>query len=262
MRSVATNTLPQEMSERSGDVFPARVFLNTFFAPKKSIEEKFKKISYLCKMRKMVVIVFWCFSTVLSAQIIPDGQGGFIVPAVIRDGDTIIFIHLPEFETVSKQIFKNKRQEEAYRRLVHNVRKVYPYAKLAGEVYRHYDSILHQETNERKKANLMKDAERDIKKQFESELRNLTISQGKILVLLLDRETSHTAFNLVKDLRNTFQAYLWQGVGRLFGYNLRTKYDPNKTHADIESIVRLIERGQLSPIPIPVKEPKPTRQRR
>jgi len=202
-------------------------------------------------MRKFFAISVFCLSiaSAMHAQI-PDGQGGYIVPAIIRDGDTIPFIRLPEIEVISKHIFKSRREEEQYRRLVHNVRRVYPYAKLAGEVYRQYDSILALETNERRRSQLMRDAERDIKKQFEKELRNLTVTQGKILVLLLDRETSHSAFNLVKDLRNAFQAYLWQGVGRLFGYNLRIKYDPHGSHSDIESIVRAIERGHLQPIPI------------
>jgi len=35
MRSVATNTLPQEMSERSGDVFPAKSFFEYFFCSQK-----------------------------------------------------------------------------------------------------------------------------------------------------------------------------------------------------------------------------------
>ena len=200
-------------------------------------------------MRTLFVIFVLCLCATANAQI-PDGQGGWIVPAVIRDGDTIPFYRLREVEIVSKHIFKSKREEERYRRLVHNVRRVYPYAKLAGETYRYYDSILAAEPNEHRRSRMMRQAERDIKAQFEKELRNLTVTQGRILVLLLDRETSHSAFNLVKDLRNAFQAYLWQGVGRLFGYNLRIKYDPHGAHADIESIVRLIERGHLTPIPI------------
>ncbi|MDR1951339.1 MAG: DUF4294 domain-containing protein, partial [Bacteroidales bacterium] len=118
------------------------------------------------------------------------------------------------------------------------------------ETYRYYDSILAKETNERKSAQLMKQAEKDIKKQFEKELRGLTISQGKILVKLLDRETTHSAFNLVRELRNAVQAYLYQGIGRMFGYNLKTKYAPNGVDRDIENIVRLIERGELAPIPM------------
>ena len=173
------------------------------------------------------------------------------MPAVIRDGDTILTWQLREVEIVGKRIFTSRREEERYRRLVHNVRKVYPYAKLAGATYRQYDSILSLETNETRKARLMRDAERDIKRQFEGELRNLTVTQGKILVKLLDRETSHSAFNLVRDLRNMFQAYLYQGIGRLFGYNLRVKYDPDGVDRDIEGIVRMIERGELQPIAPP-----------
>jgi hypothetical protein len=189
-------------------------------------------------------------ASVVHAQI-PDGHGGFIVPCMVVDGDTLPYYQLREFEVISKQIFKSKREEERYRRLVYNVRKVYPYAKMAGERYRYYDHILAQEKNERKKAQLMKQAEKDIKRQFEKELRNLTITQGKILVKLLDRETSHSAFVLVKDLRNSFQAYLYQGVGRLFGYNLKTKYAPNGADRDIEIIVRRIESGNLSAITKP-----------
>ncbi|MCL2683338.1 MAG: DUF4294 domain-containing protein [Bacteroidales bacterium] len=199
--------------------------------------------------KRILFILCLCASFIAHAQI-SDGNGGFIVRAVVVNGDTIPYFGLPEVEIFSKRIFKSKRDEELYRRLVHNVRKVYPYAKLAGETYLYYDSILAQETNERKKSQLMKQAERDIKRQFEKELKNLTVTQGKILVKLLDRETSHSAFNLVRDLRNAFQAYLYQGIGRLFGYNLRTKYDPEGRDRDIETIVRLIERGELTPIPI------------
>jgi hypothetical protein len=203
-------------------------------------------------MRNIVVILISCVCIApVSAQIIPDGMGGYIVPAVIRDGDTIISIRLAEVEIISRRIFTSRREEERFRRLVYNVRRVYPYAKLAGITYRHYDSILNLETNEARRSRLMREAEREIKKEFEGELRSLTVTQGKILVLLLDRETSHSAFNLVRDLRNMFQAYLYQGVGRLFGYNLRIKYDPNGAHREIESIVQSIERGHLQAIPLP-----------
>ena len=201
-------------------------------------------------MQKLFVFIVLCLCAIpLDAQI-PDGRGNFIVPAYVRDGDTIIYIHLPETTVMSRFIFQSRREEEQYHRLVHNVRRVYPYAKLAGQVYRHYDSILNLETNEYRRSRMMRQAENEIKAQFESELRNLTVTQGRILVLLLDRETSHSAFNLVRDLRNAFQAYLWQGVGRLFGYNLRIKYDPYGQHRDIENVVILLERGIIEPIPI------------
>lgn len=198
---------------------------------------------------RLLIFLFLLTADVLQAQQATE-MHGVVLPCVVVEGDTLPFICLPESIHVSSRIFKNRRAEDRYRRLVHNVRKAYPYAKLAGEKYREYDSILAQETNTRRRDKLMKMAEKDIKKQFEKELRKLTISQGKILVKLIDRETSHSAFLLVKDLRNSFQAYLYQGIGRLFGYNLKTKYDPFGRDRAIEGIVVLIERGELKPLSI------------
>lgn len=212
---------------------------------------------YICNMlnRNGFMILVLCLSAAISGRAqIPNGQGGFVVPCVIIDGDTIPLLQLDEVEIFSKRFFRFKRDAERYKRLVFNVRKTYPYAKLAGEKYRHYDSILARESHKRSKDKLMKQAEKEIKKQFEAELKNLTISQGKVLVKLLDRETSHSAFALVKDLRSVFQAYLYQGIGRLFGYNLKTKYDPNGRDQDIETIVRMIEQGTLQPIPTKTKQ--------
>ncbi|MCL2412788.1 MAG: DUF4294 domain-containing protein [Bacteroidales bacterium] len=189
-------------------------------------------------------------SATLNAQI-PEKQGGIVVPAVIREGDTILTMSLPELEVTGRHIFRNRREEQRHHRLVHNVRRVYPFAKLAGEIYQDLMTVLANEPCERRQNQLMRQAERDIRRQFERDLRNLTVSQGQILVLLLDRETSHSAFNLIRDLRNAFLANVFQGVGRIFGYNLRTRYDPDGRHADIESIVRAIERGEIEPFPLP-----------
>ncbi len=202
-------------------------------------------------MRYVILSIVICLSLSTQAQN-PNKTEGIVVPCVIVDGDTLPYFRLPEYEVISRRIFKSKREQAQYERLVYHVRRVYPYAKLAGQKYREYDSILARETNEYRRNRLMKQAEKDIKKQFEKELRKLTITQGKILVKLIDRETSHTAFALVKDLRNSFQAYLYQGIGRLFGYNLKTKYDPNGNDRDIEGIVQMIERGEIQPI-IPAK---------
>jgi len=201
-------------------------------------------------MRILFAIVLLCLSATLKAQI-PDGQGGFVVRAIVTGSDTIITMNLPEFEVTARHIFRNRREAERHHRLVHNVRRVYPFAKLAGEIHRDLMTVLANEPCERRQNQLMRQAERDIRRQFERDLRNLTVSQGQILVLLLDRETSHSAFDLVRDLRTAFLANVFQGVGRIFGYNLRIRYEPHGRHADIESIVRAIERGEIEPFPLP-----------
>jgi hypothetical protein len=100
-------------------------------------------------------------------------------------------------------------------------------------------------TNERQKKRFIKETERELKDQFEQELKKLTMTQGRILIKLIDRETGSSSYSLVKELRGSLQAFFWQGLARLFGSNLKTEYDAEGQDQMIEQIVRQIETGQL-----------------
>ena len=91
----------------------------------------------------------------------------------------------------------------------------------------------------------MKQAEDEIEAQFGKELRDLTITQGKILLKLIDRQTSNSSYEIVKDFRGNFRAFFYQSFARLFGYDLKARYDPLGEDADIERIVLMIESGTL-----------------
>ena len=94
---------------------------------------------------------------------------------------------------------------------------------------------------------MMKQAEDELTEQYTEELKNLTISQGLILVRLIDRETSRTSYQVVKELRGKVRAFFYQGFARLWGYNLKTEYDPHNNPEDeeIETIMTLMERGVI-----------------
>ena len=91
----------------------------------------------------------------------------------------------------------------------------------------------------------MKTAEKEIKEEYGEELKDLTFSQGKILIKLLDRETGNTSFELVQDLRGKFTAFWYQAFARIWGYNLKVKYDPEGEDKEIEDIVVMIENGSI-----------------
>jgi len=76
-------------------------------------------------------------------------------------------------------------------------------------------------------------------------VQNMTITQGRILLKLIDRETGVTAFNVVKELRGSFSAMFWQSVSIFFDGNLTSEYDPEGDDKEIESIIYLIDRGLL-----------------
>ncbi|MEG2337081.1 MAG: DUF4294 domain-containing protein [Bacteroidales bacterium] len=180
---------------------------------------------------------------------------GFVLPCVIENGDTIPFVQLPEFLFYQKR-FLSEKERKAWYRLVYNVRKVYPYSKIAGKKLGEYNAQLALAKSETERKTIMKKAEAMIKADFQKDLMNLTISQGKVLLKLVYRETGNSSYSLVRELRGRFTAFFYQGFARIFGYNLKVVYEPLGRDRDVEGIVWMIETGRMTPIPLPEKEPK------
>ncbi len=170
---------------------------------------------------------------------------GQTVAARVTDGDTLIVIELQPVDVVAPRQFRNRWEAYRYDRTVRNVRRVYPYAQLAGIMFREYSEQLMQMDSERERREFARNAEKEFRQQFEEDLKRLTFSQGLILIKLIDRETNHTSYDVVREFRGLFSAVFWQSLGRLFGYNLKTEYDPYGEDRMIEEIVQLIEEGLL-----------------
>jgi len=168
-----------------------------------------------------------------------------VLPVVIHNGDSIPYIQLPESEIFAYKVFKNDRELQRYDRLVRNVRIVYPYAYLAGVKLIEYEHILLQAESDKERRRIMKDLEDELHREYGDELKKLTISQGRILIKLIDRQTGESSFDLVKDLRGSFRAFFYQSFARIFGLNLKDNYDPEMEDRNIEIIVRMIERGLI-----------------
>ena len=191
-------------------------------------------------MRSWVIIL--CICSALPAL----GQERTVVRATVLDGDTIPMITLNHVHVVSKRTWKSRRQYNNYKRLERKVVKVYPFAHLAAIKLENYARELEAVTSEKEKKKFYKRIEEEIKMEYEGELRKLTVSEGRILIKLLDRETGNTSYKLVTELRGKFSAFFWQGLARVFGHNLKSEYDPKGADKDIEFIVQRIESGVLS----------------
>jgi len=163
----------------------------------------------------------------------------------ISGSDTTFYVTIDGVEIFAFKVFKTKREARQNMRLVKNVKKVYPWAKLAGEKLKEYEGILSTVKTEREKRKIMKKLEKEINEEYGDDLKKLTFTQGKILIKLIDRETNNTSYDLVKDLRGSFVAFFYQSFARIFGYNLKTKYDPEGKDRNIEIIVRMIESGVI-----------------
>jgi hypothetical protein len=161
--------------------------------------------------------------------------------------DTLLIVYLPEVDIDLMNRYYQINESRSGRRLVYNVRKVYPYAKIAGEILQSYDTLLANITSKSERNRLMRLAEDEISDRYTEELKKLTFSQGAILIRLIDRETGNTSYNVVQELRGKVRAFFYQGFARLWGYDLKSQYDPKNNPEDdeIETIVTLLERGQI-----------------
>lgn len=170
-----------------------------------------------------------------------------VVYGRIEGNDTILIVYLPEINIDLMCRYRELMETRQGRRLVSNVRKVYPYAKLAGQKMQEYDSLLVGISRESERSRIMRQAEDELSDQYTEELKKLTFSQGAILIRLIDRETGNTSYQVVKELRGKVRAFFYQGFARLWGYNLKTEYDPenNPEDEDIETIVTLLEAGSI-----------------
>lgn len=167
------------------------------------------------------------------------------VKARIIDGDTLPVVDLQPFHLFAPRYFTTRSAAMRYQRLVFNVRKVYPYARLAGIKLREYSEELEKMESDAQRRRAVRQIEKEIREEFEGDLMKLTRTQGMILIKLIDRETAHTSYDLLRDFRGMVSAVFWQSLGRIFGYNLKTGYDPGGEDYLIEEIVLMIEAGVL-----------------
>jgi len=168
-----------------------------------------------------------------------------VCDAIIHDGDTIAVINLDN-AVVSSNPRWNKKYQSRYNHLQPKVVKVYPYAQAAGELMRQYNAELQNIRDEKERRAFIKAAEEEMKDQFEGDLVKMTVSEGIILIKLIDRETGDTSYELIKELKNGFNALMWQGLARVFGHNLKDQYDSEGDDFIIEQICERIEKKELT----------------
>jgi hypothetical protein len=173
----------------------------------------------------------------VKAQVEFGKNDTLMVQAVVVDGDTIPFAYLPMVNIYSQRIFKSKRAQVKYTKLRRDVIKVWPYAKLAGEKFKQLEKELAMTNDKRVQKALVEKTEKEIMQKFEAELKKLTVTQGKILIKLIDRQTGNTSYRVLQDLKGNLNAFFWQSLARLFGSNLKSHYDPNGEDAEIEKII-------------------------
>lgn len=167
------------------------------------------------------------------------------VHGMVLGKDTTAVIGLPVANIYSTRVFKDLEDEKRFKRLIYNIKKVYPYAKKAGENYENYLRIIEAEKRRGKQLRAMAPIESELKKEYAAQLKKLTFNQGRLLIKLLDRETKRSSYELIKTFRGGFKAFWWQTFASTFNMSLKTEYDPEGEDWEIELVVKMIENGQI-----------------
>ncbi|WP_276089069.1 DUF4294 domain-containing protein [Pedobacter sp. JY14-1] len=152
------------------------------------------------------------------------------------DGEMIPWIPLHEVVIYGTRIFKTPGDRAAYNRLRYNVMKVMPYALYAKRRYEQLERDIAVTTDKKQQKELVKQCDKEIKDMFNREIKELTITQGQILTKLIDREVGRTTYEIVKETKGGFTAFVYQSVARVVGHNLKSTYDVQEDR-DIESII-------------------------
>jgi hypothetical protein len=137
------------------------------------------------------------------------------------------------------------RDIREYERLVRAVKKVYPLAIEASKRMENLDAELAKYDRRKDQKAYTKAIEEALKEEITPMLWKMTRYEGKVLLKLIDRETNHTVFNIIKDFRSGFTAGFYQMLAKLFGNNLKLQYDPTGEDAMLEEIVKYYKAGLL-----------------
>lgn len=161
-------------------------------------------------------------------------------------GDTILISGLKPVEILSLRTFAKPKEQKKYDKLVLNIKRVYPYAHKAGVLMAEKEKeTLGMSKKERKE--YMKNVEDELDAKYGNEIKRLSKEQGRILLKLIDRQTGESSYDLVEGFRGEFRAWFYNGMAKMFGYNLKTKFDPKNNIEDkyIDEVVKMIEAGTI-----------------
>lgn len=160
-------------------------------------------------------------------------------------GDSIRVILLPELPVYPPLKFKSKKEYMRYNKLVKNVKRTLPIAKLIRYTIEETYEYLETLPTEREKQAHIKKVEKGIKKQYGPQMKKLTYSQGKLLIKLVDRECNQSSYEIVRAFFGPLKAGFYQAFARMFGASLKKEYDGEADDKMVERVVRLVEAGAI-----------------
>ena len=167
------------------------------------------------------------------------------VGKVLEGGDSIQYMEMNNVYVFPPVTFSSKRQQNAYMRLVKNVKTVLPIAKEARQIMMETAEYLETLPTKEAREEHMKRVEKSIMKEYKPRMKKLTYSQGKLLIKLIYRESHSSGYELIQAFLGPMRAGFYQAFAWAFGASLKKQYDPEGIDRLTERVVLMVEAGQL-----------------
>ena len=165
---------------------------------------------------------------------------------IVEGKDTILIDEIRASKVYSRLPKQKGKEWRKYYRLVHNFSKTYPYALAARNVVNRADKTIEEKNLKRvKRDRYINEVQDELFEMFEEPLRSLTVSQGALLMKLIDREIGKSSYMIIKDYKSGIAARFRQGIAKMFGSDLKKPYDPKGEDANIEELVEIWEAGEF-----------------
>ena len=164
----------------------------------------------------------------------------------VKNGDTTYFGTIRPSKVYSRLPKQKGKEWRKYYRLVHNFSKAYPYALVARKLVREADSTIAADNLKWvRRDRYITSVQNELFEVFESQMRSMTVSQGALLMKLIDREVGKSSYNIIKDYKSGIAATFWQGIAKVFGTDLKKPYDPEGDDKLTEELVKIWEDGDF-----------------
>jgi hypothetical protein len=145
----------------------------------------------------------------------------------------------------TQKLFEDQQFYYDNYRAILSLRIVYPYVQKTKEIVNRLNKQLASIKDNKERRRLIKQTEKELFAEFEKDVRNMSTSQGKLLLKLIARETNQTAYGIIKTYKGSIPATFWYGVGLIFHENIKLQYDSLGEDAQLEKIVRKYKLGKL-----------------
>ena len=173
-------------------------------------------------------------------------QSDQLMEYIVEDGDTIYIDELRASKIYAHLPRQKGKEWRKYYRLVHNFSKAYPYALVAKKLVAEADSVIAADKLKGvKKDKYVTKVQEELFDVFEGQMRSLTVSQGALIMKLVDREVGKSSYNIIKGYKSGIAAGFWQGIAKIFGSDLKKPYDPEGEDAQVEELVKIWESGDF-----------------